>query len=87
MISDKADTNCNEAGGIDYMSITRAEGIEYGCVSVEQQALLGRQSATAKVGNKVREKSSVSEVPRREKDKGQLDKGGEQKAMVMLPKK
>ena len=47
------------------MSITRAEGIEHGCVSVEQQALLSRQSTTAKVGNEVREKNSVSEVPRR----------------------
>ena len=44
-----------------YMIITRAEGIEHGRVSV---ALLGRQSASAKVGNEVREKSSVSEVPR-----------------------
>ena len=59
------DTNCNKAGGIDwgYMSITRAEGIKHGCVySVEQQALLGRQSATAKVGN-------VSEVPRRKRQR------------------
>ena len=70
-----------------YISITRAEGIEYGCVSVEQRALLGRQSTTAKVGNEVREKSSVSEVPRRGKNKGQLDKGGEQKVMGMLPTK
>ena len=41
-IDDKTDTSCNEAGCIDlgYLSITRAEGIEHGCVSVEQQALL-----------------------------------------------
>ena len=53
--------------GIDwgYTNITRAEGIEHGCVSVEQQTLLGRQSASAKVGNEVREKNSVSQVPRR----------------------
>ena len=50
-----------------YMSITRAEGIEYRCVSVEQQAVLGRQAATAKLGNELREKNSVSEVPRRKK--------------------
>ena len=61
IISEKTDTNCNDAGGIGwrYMSITRAEGIEHGCVSVEQQALLCRQSTTAKIGNEVREKSSV----------------------------
>ena len=47
------------------MSITRAEGIEHGFFSVEQQALLGGKSTTGKVGNQVREKSSVSEVPRR----------------------
>ena len=45
-----------------YTSITRAEGIEHNCVSVEQQALLGQQSAAAKVSNEVREKNSVSEV-------------------------
>ena len=58
MISNKSDPNCNEAGGIDweYMSITRTEGIEHGCVGVEEQALLGQQSTTAKVGNEVREK-------------------------------
>ena len=61
---DKTDTNCNEAGGIDwgYMSIPIAEGIEHGSVSVEQQALFGRQSAT-KVGNEVRENNIVSDVP------------------------
>ena len=71
MISDKMDTNWNEAGGIDwgYMSITRAEGIEHGCVSVEQQALLCQQFGTAKVGNEVGERSSVSEVPRRKRTK------------------
>ena len=58
-------------------SITRAEEIEHSYVSVEQQALLDRQSATAKVGNEVREKNSVSEVPRTKKNKGKLDKGGE----------
>ena len=63
MISDKTATKP------EALSITRAEGIENGCVSVEQQALLGRQSATAKVGNEVREKSSVSEVPRRKRTK------------------
>ena len=47
------------------MSITRVEGIEHSCVGVEQQALLGQQSATATVGNEVREKSSLSEMPRR----------------------
>ena len=46
---------------------TLTEGIEHGCVSVEQQALLGRQSAAIKVGNEVGRKNSVSEVPRREK--------------------
>ena len=76
MISDKTNTNCNEAGRIDwgYMSITRAEGIEHGCVSVEQQALLGRQSATAKVGNEVREKSSICEMLRRKITKDSLAK-------------
>ena len=69
MISDK--TNCNKAGGIDWgnTSITRAEGIEQSCVSVEQQALLGQPSATAKVGNEIREKNSVSEVPRSKRTK------------------
>ena len=52
------DTNC-----------TRAEGIEHGCISMEQQALLGQQSASAKVGNEVRERNSVSEVPRRKRTK------------------
>ena len=59
MISDQTDTNCNEAGDIawGYMSITRAEEVEHSCVSVEQQALLGRQSATAnKLGNEVKRK-------------------------------
>ena len=56
------------------MSITRAEGIENGCVSVEQQALLGQQSATAKVGNEVTEKSSVSELSRRKRMKGNWTK-------------
>ena len=51
------------------MSITKAEGIEHSCVSVEQQALLGRQSATAMFGNDVREKSSVSEVARRKEQR------------------
>ena len=55
--------------GWGYMSITRAEGIKHVCVSVEQQALLSRQSATAKVGNEVREKSSGSEVPWRKRTK------------------
>ena len=36
---------------------------------MEQQALVGRQSATAKVGDEVREKSSVSEVPRKKRTK------------------
>ena len=45
------------------------KGIEHGCVSVEQQALLDRQSTTAKVANEVREKNSVSEVPRRKRTK------------------
>ena len=82
MISDNTDTSCNDAGGIGrgYMSITRAEGIEHGCVNVEQQPLLGQQSATAKVCNEVREKSSASETPRSKK-KSRLDKGGEQKVM------
>ena len=55
MISDKTDTKLQRGQGIDwgYMSITRAEGMEHGCISVEQQALLGRQSATATVGNEV----------------------------------
>ena len=35
--------------------------MEHSCVSVEQQALLSQQSATAKLGKEVREKSSVSE--------------------------
>ena len=58
MISDKTDTNCNETDAIDwgYMSITRGYGIKHACVSVEQQALLDQQSATAKVGNKTKEK-------------------------------
>ena len=66
MISDKTDTNC-EAGGIDWgcISITRADRIEHGCDSVEQQELFERQSTTAKVGNEVREKRSVNEVRRR----------------------
>ena len=82
MISDKTDTNCNEARGIDwgYTSITRAYGIQHGCVSEEQQALLGRQSATAKVANEVREKSSVKLGAKEEKNKGQLDNGGELEA-------
>ena len=46
------------------MSIIRAEGIEQVCVSVEQQALLGGQSTTAKVDNDVREERSVGEMPR-----------------------
>ena len=70
MNTNKMDTNCNEVGRIDceYMNITRAEGIEHGCVSAEQQVLVGQQSATAK-GNEVREKISVSEVPRRKRTK------------------
>ena len=56
------------------MSITRTEGIEHGCVSVEQQALLARQSATGKVGNEVREKNSISEVPRRKRTKNSWTK-------------
>ena len=36
---------------------------------MEQQGLLGRQSATAKVDNEVREKINVSEVPRRKRTK------------------
>ena len=74
------DTNCNEARGIDcgYMSVTRAEGIKHGCVIVERQALLDRQSAIATVGNDVREKSSVSEVPRMKRTK---------KVIGMLPAK
>ena len=65
MNSDKMNINCNEYRGIDSgcTSITRADGIEHGCVGVEQQAILGRQSASAKVVNEVKEKSSVSEVP------------------------
>ena len=47
------------------MGITRAEEIEHGSVSVEQQALLGRQSTTAKVGNEVRGEKGVSELPKR----------------------
>ena len=64
MNSNKTDKNCNEARAIDWghMSITGAEAIEHGCVRVEQQALHSQQSATVKVGNEVREKSSsVSE--------------------------
>ena len=57
-----------------YMSITRTVGIEHGCVSKEQQALLGRQFATAKIGNEVKEKSSVSEVPRRKRTKDSCTK-------------
>ena len=65
MISDKTDTSSL----LGYVSITRAEGIEHGSVSVEQQALLGRQSATGKIGNEVRDKSK-SEMPRRKGTKG-----------------
>ena len=45
--------------GIDwgYMGINRAV---HDCVSVEQQAVIDRQSTTAKLRNEVREKSSVS---------------------------
>ena len=44
MISDKTDTNCKETGDIywGYMSITSAEGVKHGCVSVEQQKLLSQ---------------------------------------------
>ena len=49
--------------------IGRAEGFEHGFVSVKQQPLLGQQSATAKVGNKVRENSSVNKVQRRKRTK------------------
>ena len=76
MISDKTDTNCNEAGRID--GDTRVsperEGIEHGSVSVEQQALLGRQSATAMVGTEVGEERSVSELPRRKRTKNNWTK-------------
>ena len=82
MISDKKKKNCNKSGGIDwgYMIITRVEGIEHGCASVEQQALLG-------VGNEVREKDQCKWGAKEENNKGQLDKGGEQKVMGMLPAK
>ena len=59
MIYVKTGTNCNNAEGIDwgYMSITRAEGIEHGRISMEQQVLLCQQSATAKVGNEVEKRA------------------------------
>ena len=57
------------------MSITGAEGIENGCISVEQLALLSRQSATAKVGNELRKNSSVSEVPRMKRPTNNWTKG------------
>ena len=46
---------------------------------MEQQALLDRQSASAKVGNKVREKSSLSEAPRRKRTKESWTKDNNRK--------
>ena len=71
MISDKTDTNCNEARGVDgvYMSISLAEGIEHDSVSVEKQALLGRQSVTATLQNDVRERSCGNARRKRNKNK------------------
>ena len=54
---------------------------------MEQQALLGRQSATAKVGNEVREKSSASEVSRRKRTKDNRTKEDNRKLLEFYLRK
>ena len=67
MISDKQIQTARRPEAL--MSITGADRNRARCISVEQHALLGRQSATANVGNEAKETNSVSEVPRRKRTK------------------